>query len=114
MSVVNQFPDKPLIPMPVAIALIVVLLGLKWTYWPDDEIELTDEEPAMTQPVMQPTLHPLALEAALAAANRWPVQPVTLLVVPCDPPARPMLIGTREQIQPTSATQYCVVELDTE
>lgn len=110
----SQFPDKPLIPTPVVIVLIVALLAIKWTFWPDDELELMEDEPAMAQPVMQPMLHPGALEAALAAANHWPARPVTLLVVPCDPPPRPMLIGTNVQTQANSSTQYCVVELDTE
>jgi hypothetical protein len=112
---VNQFPFKPLIPTPVAILLILLLLAVKWVYFPDDEFDFGEEHPSLAiGPPPEPVVHPLALEAALAAANRWPVKAVVVLVMPCDEPARPMLIGARAHPSTSETTRYCVVQLDTE
>lgn len=111
----NHFPEKPLISAPAAIALILALLALKWTFWPDDEFDLEGEEP----PALRVELDEVALEAALSAANHSPVLPATLVLVPCAPaPARPILVG-RTQVAlgaaiDVSRPSLCFIEIDLE
>ena len=110
----SQFPDKPLISTPTAIALIAVLLALKWTFWPDDDLELLEDH----TPAPQLVLDASALETILGAANHVPLQPATVVVVPCDDPAAgPMPIGATGASRALSAPaprRYCVIEIGPE
>jgi hypothetical protein len=112
---VNHFPDKPLISTPMAIVLILLLLAVKWTFWPDDEFYPVGEDP----PALRVELDDVTLEAALSAANQSPVRPATLVLVPCAPaPARPILVG-RTQVAlgaaiDVSRPSLCFIEIDLE
>jgi hypothetical protein len=106
--------QKPLLPTPTALAVITLLLLLMSCIDPDVELEVMAESESPALRVVTPE----AFASALAAASRSPVQPVTILIVPCDPPgaARPRLVNGQDV--PSSPargeSRWCFVQLDQE